>query len=144
MKILTDFPERLQPGVTVYVGEEYLPQRIRFARPHRQGMLISFEGIHDRQQATTLRHRVVFVRTEEVPSLPEGEYYHHQLLGLQVCSEDGQQLGCLVEILETGANDVYLVRGEGGEEFLLPAIEEVVREVNLSEGIMRVHLLPGL
>jgi 16S rRNA processing protein RimM len=76
--------------------------------------------------------------------LPEHTYYRWQILGLQVWSDEQQNLGQIVEILETGANDVYLVRSESGEELLLPAIEPVVLQVDLVGKRMRVHLLPGL
>jgi 16S rRNA processing protein RimM len=76
--------------------------------------------------------------------LPEGEYYHHQLIGLNVVSDDGRDLGLLVDILETGANDVYVVRAADGNEVLLPAIPPVILEVRLADRQMRVHLLDGL
>ena len=73
------------------------------------------------------------------PRLPQGEYYHHQLLGLQVINKEGQLLGTLVEILETGANDVYVVKGESGEEVLLPAIDGVVVGIDLENHTMLVE-----
>jgi 16S rRNA processing protein RimM len=74
----------------------------------------------------------------------KSEYYHHELLGLQVFTEDGQHLGRLAEILETGANDVYLVKPEVGPEILLPAVDDVILSVDLNEKKIVVHLLPGL
>jgi 16S rRNA processing protein RimM len=76
--------------------------------------------------------------------LPEGQYYQHQLLGLQVYEESGELLGSLVRVLETGANNVYVVREPDGKELLLPAIKDVVRQIELTEKKMIVHLLPGL
>jgi 16S rRNA processing protein RimM len=76
--------------------------------------------------------------------LPEGQYYQHQLIGLKVISDEGQALGQLAEILETGANDVYVVRGGGGKDVLLPAIEDVILGIDLDKKEMRVHVLPGL
>jgi 16S rRNA processing protein RimM len=84
------------------------------------------------------------VRADDRPSLPDGEYYHHQLLGLRVISDTGQTLGRLVQILSTGANDVYIVRPEAGPDVLLPATDEVVQRVDLEQGEILVHLLPGL
>jgi 16S rRNA processing protein RimM len=78
------------------------------------------------------------------PELPEGEYYHHQLVGLNVVTDEGHELGVLADILETGANDVYVVRAADGNETLLPAIPSVVLEVKLADRQMRVHLLDGL
>jgi 16S rRNA processing protein RimM len=76
--------------------------------------------------------------------LPEGEHYHHELLGLQVFSDEGQLLGALTQIMVTRANDVYIVRSDTGSEILLPAIESVILEIDLEQGKMVVHLLPGL
>jgi 16S rRNA processing protein RimM len=144
LEVITDFPERLQPGVTVLVGEEHKPQRIRSRRTHNKGLLVSFEGYTTPETVGALRNTLVYVTTADRPPLPEGEYYHHQLLGLRVLNDDGQELGRIVEILTTAANDIYVVQGESGAEILLPAIEEVIREIDFDNGLLRAHLLPGL
>ncbi len=144
MEVHTDFPERLQVGVRVFVGEDRLPLSIVGRRGHARGLLIAFDGVETREQAATLRNQYVYVLAADRPPLPEGEYYHHQLLGLQVVDENGRLLGKLTEILETGANDVYIVRTPKGRDLLLPAIDEVVLDVDLARRQMRVHLLPGL
>lgn len=144
MDVLTDFPERLRRGVVVYVGEEHQAMRIRSRRAAHTTLLLSFDGYDTPEAVSTLRNQYVYVRAEDRPPLPEGEYYHHQLIGLRVVAEDGQPLGELTQILETGANDVYVVRPEGGADILLPAIESVVLDINLEQGVMRVHVLPGL
>jgi 16S rRNA processing protein RimM len=84
------------------------------------------------------------VRLEDAAPLPEGVYYHWQILGLQVVTEQGESLGELVEILETGANDVYVVRDAEGRERLLPAIRSVVAQVDEQAGRLVVRPLPGL
>ena len=94
--------------------------------------------------AEKLRNALVYVPTADRPALPAGEYYHHQLLGLRVTGEDGNDLGRLTEILSTAAHDIYVVRSESGAEILLPAIDEVILEIDLDNGLLRVHLLPGL
>lgn len=144
MEVLTDFPERLKSGVTVYVGEAYQPLRIRRCRRHPPVLLLAFDGYSDNEQVGELRNRMVFVRADDCPPLPEGEYYHHQILGMQVITDEGRELGAVVQILETGANDVYIIRPEAGPEILLPAIDDVILEINLALQQMRVHLLPGL
>ncbi len=107
-------------------------------------MLISFPGIDTPEQAAELRNQLAFVRAEEIPPLPDGEFYQHQLLGLRVVSEDGLQLGQIEGIIETGANDVFIVRQLNNAELLLPNISEVVLDVDLAQGEILVHLLPGL
>jgi 16S rRNA processing protein RimM len=144
MDIHTDFPERLKTGMTVFVGDEYQPMVIASRRPHAAGMLLRFRGVKTPESAGQYRNTRVYVPTADRPELPEGEYYHHQLIGLNVITDDGRKLGLLVDILETGANDVYLVRDGDGNEMLLPAIPPVILDVKLADRQMRVHLLDGL
>ena len=143
MNVYTGFPERLETGAMIFVGLDHRPMNILRARPSGAKMLLTFDGIQTREQAAELRNQLVFVHAEEVPPLPEGEYYYHQLLGLRVEAEDGQDLGRLEEILATGANDVYLIRLPDNRELLLPVIEGILLDVNFEAGIMRVHVLPG-
>jgi len=144
MDVSTDFPERLRRGVQVFVGEDHRPMRITHRRVHQNALLISLEGVDTAEQAGELRNSFVYVRADDRPKLPEGEYYHHQIIGLRVVTETGRLLGVLTQILETGANDVYIVQPEQGPEILLPAIEAVIGEIDLERGEMRVHPLPGL
>lgn len=144
MEIYTDFPERLRAGVTVYVGEEHIPYQVRSRRSVHAGLLISFKGIDTPEAAVQLRNTFVYVRTADRPALPEGEYYHHEIIGLQVVSDEGQPLGELVEVLSYPANDVYVVRPTTGQEILIPALRSVILDVDLDAGEMHVHLLPGL
>lgn len=144
MDMHTDFPERLKTGLTVFVGEEYQPMVIASRRPHGAGLLVRFRGIKTPEEAGLYRNTWVYVPTASRPELPEGEYYHHQLVGLNVVTDEGRELGVLADILETGANDVYVVRDAEGNETLLPAIPSVVLEVRLGDRQMRVHLLDGL
>ena len=144
MTVLTDFPERLQPGVAVYLGEEHRPLRLLSRRHHNKGLLIAFEEYTDREELFPLRNLPLFVRAADRPPLPEGEYYHHQLIGLRVETDEGEELGVLASILETGANDVYVVRRPNGPDLLLPAIDDVIQDIDLQNGVILVHLLEGL
>jgi len=144
MDLHTDFPERLKTGKTVFVGDSYEPKVIASLRPLAAGILVRFRGIKTPEDAGLYRNTWVYVPTANRPELPEGEYYHHQLIGLNVVTDEGRELGVLVDILETGANDVYVVRDSGGKEVLLPAIPPVVLDIDLAGHQMRVHLLDGL
>jgi 16S rRNA processing protein RimM len=144
MSVWTDFPERLAAGALVYLGEKYQPIQIQNTRWHRQQLLVTFDGITDRDQAGTLRNQHVFVKRDQVPPLEADEYYLHQLIGMRVIDEADVLLGTLVEVLETGANDVYIVRPEIGKEILVPAIETVILDLDLVARQVRVRLLPGL
>lgn len=144
LEVLTDFPERLKPGTRVFLGPEHRPFRLARRRQHAQGLLVAFDGITNPEQAAQLRNQLVFVRADDRPPLEEGEYYHHQLLGLQVVTEEGAILGQLREILETGANDVYVVQSPQGADILLPAIGDVILDIDLPAGRIFVRPLPGL
>ena len=144
MDIHTDFPERLKTGMTLFVGDQYQAMVVASRRPHSSGMLVRFRGIKSPEDAGLLRNTWVYVPTANRPSLPEGEYYHHQLIGLDVVTDEDRSLGVLVDIIETGANDVYIIRDADGNEILLPAIPSVILDVKLADRQMCVHLLDGL
>jgi 16S rRNA processing protein RimM len=132
MDVLTDFPERLSIGKVVYIGDTHMPIVIRSMRPKDKEILISFEEIQDPESAALFRNQYLFVRADEIPPLPEGEYYHHQLLGLTAISPQGENLGTLVEIIETGAKDVYVIRSdEKQDDLLIPAVEPFVLQIDL-------------
>ncbi len=145
MSVWTDFPNRLKPGLAIYVGKNHTLRTIRSVRWHRDDMLIAFEDITDRDQAGIFRNQLMMVRSDDRPALPDGEFYQHQLLGMRVIQEEGDLLlGTLTEIIETGANDVYIVRAAGGREILLPAIESVIVNIDIEHKEIHVKLLPGL
>jgi 16S rRNA processing protein RimM len=144
MEVLTDFPERLQVGVQVFVGETRQPLRLRRCRPQDQTLLLSFDGYPTPEAVGEFRNQLVYVRADDRPPLPVGEYYQHQMIGLNVVSDEGRILGQVKEILETGANDVFVVQPEMGPDVLLPVIASVILEVNLDQRQIKVHLLPGL
>lgn len=144
MDLHTDFPDRIKSGRKVYVGEKHESFTIDTARPHANGMLVRMRGFDTPELAGRFRNQWMYVRSNEVPALPEGKFYKHELIGLTVMLDDGSKLGLLNEVLETGANDVYVVQKEDGKEVLLPAIPDVVLEVNMTDRVMKVHLLDGL
>ncbi len=139
---LTSNPQRLQPGAVVFVRGE--PRRILDVATPRGYPCIVFEGYEDRTAADVLRDTLIEIAEDELPALPEGEYYVHDLVGLAVLNADGEPIGDLAEVLRTGANDVYLVRREGARDLLIPAIPEVILDVDLPAGRMRIDPLPGL
>jgi len=145
MSVWTGFPERLEPGVLVFVGEEYKPVNIRSVRWNRDALLIAFDEYSNREEVGLLRNKILNVRADDIPPLDEGEFYLHQLLGMEVIDDEtDNSLGRITEIFETGANDVYIVRNEIGSEFLLPAIDPVILNIDVNLKRIRVHLLPGL
>jgi len=143
-EIYTDFPERLSLKKDIYLGQKHMRLVITSQRPHNEGLILGFEGVTTPEQAGCYRNQILFIAAAETSKLPEGEFYFHELLDLEVVDEVGNLLGTLTEILETGANDVYVVTDSSGRELLLPAISEVILEVALDKKTMKVRLLPGL
>jgi len=148
VEIITDYPERLRQHVFFYLASPDSPEVVRRypvegVRQHKGVLLLKLGGCDDRDAAEGLRGMLVQVPLEDAVPLEEGEYYHFQLMGLRVETEDGQWLGQLVEVLSTGANDVYIVRGPRGE-LLLPAVDDVVRELDLASKRMVVRLMRGM
>jgi 16S rRNA processing protein RimM len=144
MDLHTDFPERLRSGRKIFVGEEHKPMTLASARTHAKGMLVKLKGVETPEEAGQFRNQWIYVKAADMPALPEGQIYQHELLGFKVVDESDNPLGELVEIIETGANDVYVVKDESGKEILLPAIPSVILNVDPDRRLMRVHLLEGL
>jgi 16S rRNA processing protein RimM len=134
----------ISPGSNVYLGESHNPMTVKRLNPHRKHFLLIVEEIESREEADQFRGAVLDIDFEDAESLPEGVYYHWQLEGIEVFTEDDERLGVLEQIIITGANDVYVVRSDTGEEVLLPAIESVIKNVDLQAQRMTVHVLPGL
>lgn len=139
MQVMTDFPERIVKGKKVYIGPRFEEYVIHSVRPNNQTLLLSFEGLNDCDQVSILRNLQVAIKTVDAGQLPEGEYYHHELIGMQVFESNGNLLGKIDEILVTGANDVYVIRQPDGKEILLPAIKEVILQVDRGSGRMTVN-----
>jgi len=144
MDLHTDFPERLKRGRKLLIGDARKPAAIEGVRPHQKGVLVKFKGVDTPEAAGEFRNQWVYVKASDVPALPEGQIYQHELFGFKILDENENLLGELVEIIETGANNVYVVRDESGRELLLPAIPSVILEMDTQRRLMRVHLLEGL
>jgi 16S rRNA processing protein RimM len=147
--ILTDDPQRFGLLDRVFVGQEDespVARAIEGFRLHKGRALLRLEGCTDRTAAEALRGYLVQIPSEESLPLEEGEYYEHQILGLEVWTASGEYLGELVEIIYTGANDVYVVEPSdaNGKDILVPALEDVVLDVDLDAGRLVVELPVGL
>jgi len=142
--IITDFPERLKPGTKIFIGDSKQELVISRLKPHNSGMIFGFKGINNPEEASQFVNKIVFVKLSDRPSLPEGEYYHHQIIGLNVIDEDLLALGVVSEILVTGANDVYVTKTADDREILIPALKEVIKKVDLEKKTITVRLPDGL
>lgn len=148
MQVITAYPEHLASLSTLYLrgklDDEYTPHDLIGVRQHKHGLLMSFDGIASREMAEDLRDLRVYVHIDDAVPLAEGEYYLFQLVGLRVVTDEGLELGHLADVMETGANDVYVIRTAEGKDILLPAIPQVIQKVDIGGGVMTVHLLDGL
>ncbi len=143
IEILTDFPERFASLSQVFLGEDAKPFPVEHARRHGRAALLKLKGIETPEEAAKWREALVQVpRTEAVP-LPEGQVYLYQVLGLTVKTAAGEMLGKIVEVLDTGANDVYVVRSDE-REVLIPAIPSVIKQTDLERGEMIIEPMEGL
>ncbi len=149
IEVLTAYPERIVPEQRVYLGPDPADvsaarlYTIAQARRHQQYLILQFAEIGDRNAAELLREQYVMVAFEDAVPLEDGEYYLFQVIGLNVITTDGETLGNVKEVLETGANDVFVVHGPRGE-ILLPVIDECVQDIDFDAGTITVRLLDGL
>jgi 16S rRNA processing protein RimM len=143
MEILTGYPERLPLHPVFYLGPQAQPYPVESVRFHQGAALIKLAGCDDRNAAEALRGLLVQIPLEDAVPLEEGEYYYFQVVGVEVFTDGGEFLGQVVEVIETGANDVYVVQGPRGE-VLIPAVEDVVRHLDLTARRMVITPLPGL
>jgi 16S rRNA processing protein RimM len=143
VRIDTDDPERFALLDKVYLGERRVRFEVDSSRLHQRNALMTLRGIADRDAAEKWRGAYVYIDVADALPLEEGEYYHHQVVGLAVSTEEGEDLGRVTEILTTGANDVFIIQGPRGE-ILLPHIADVVLDVNLDAGTITVRVPEGL
>jgi 16S rRNA processing protein RimM len=134
----------IKPGITVYVGDQRMPMDVADVRPHQNRYIVRLDGLASRDDAEGLRAAEIHIPTADAEELESGSYYHWQILGLKVVSDEGETLGSVTRIIVTGANDVYVVGGRDEKDLLIPAIDSVVRSVDLELGVLTVTLIPGL
>jgi 16S rRNA processing protein RimM len=135
----------LDAGV-VYLGSdgaEVREYRVLSVRPHKKTYLLKLEHLASVEEAETHKGAMIFVPKESLTREDEDEFFWHELTGLEVVLDTGRRIGTLKEILPTGNHDIYVVR-EGKKEILLPAVREVVREIDLDKQRMVISPIEGL
>jgi 16S rRNA processing protein RimM len=138
---LTDFSERFAPGRALWAAG--IRREVEQSRRRGKQVLLKLSGIDSAEDAEALRGTLLQIPESELPTLGEGRYYRFQILGMTVRDMNGHELGTVVDIMHTGSNDVYVVHGPRGE-LLLPAIDDVVKEVDVQRRRMAVELMDGL
>lgn len=131
---------------TVYVNCKKNTQKLEIeeVKYSKNMVLLKFKGIETINQAETLRNSYIEIDRKDAIPLEEGQYFIADLLGLDVFVDTGEKLGILDDIYNTGGNDIYVVKNELGKSFLLPGIDEVIKDVNFDENKIIVHLIEGL
>lgn len=146
VKPFTDDINRFDRLENVYIKnnkgkKEYEIEEVKY---HKNMVLIKFKGIENPEDANLLRESYLLVDRNNEEPLEEGTYYIVDLIGLDVYSDEGVLLGTLKDIFNTGSNDIYEVKNELGKQILLPGIPDVIKEINLEERRVTVHLIKGL
>ncbi len=141
--ILTDYPERFANGSELLLRlPESEPKRVKITsqNPHKGGLTLKIEGIDTRNDAETLRGAEFVIDESELTELPAGEFYVFDIIGLKVTSEDGRECGEVTEVLQGGANDVYVT----STGLCIPAMRDVIAKVDVEKGEIIIRPVPGL
>jgi len=141
IKVLTDFPQRFAPDSKVYVNRQ--PLTVDSAQWRKGKVTVKFSSVDSIEDAERLRGQPIEIHHSQLQSLPEGQYYHFQLIGLEVLTTEGELLGKITEILTAASNDNYIVTRARGQ-LLIPAIDDVVKSIDLNRGQMIIEPIAGL
>ncbi len=141
VEVMTDFPDRFSPEEEVYIAGS--PVIIEMSRWHKGMVILKLAKIDSIEAVEKIRGQFMEVPRGKVRPLSENEYYQFQFIGLEVWTTDGEFLGSITKILPTGSNDVYVVRS-GDREVLIPAIDDVVKSVELEQGRIVIEVIEGL
>lgn len=147
VKSFTEHEDRFHVGKKLYVflpDETYEELEIKSSRTHQQYFLLSFTGHESIEDVETLKGAPVMIKEDQLKDLREGEYYVHDIIQCTMYTLDGEKLGKIVEVLSTGANDVWVVEQADGKEVLIPYIRDVVKDVNLKEKKVYIEVMEGL
>ena len=139
--VATDFPQRFSPTATIYVDRQ--PLVIATAEQHRGKLVLKVDDVDTREAAQRLQGLAIEIPTALCSPLPDGHYYHFQLVGLEVWTVDGELLGSITQVLSGFSNDSYVFSRASGE-LLIPAIDDVVQSIDLDKGRVIITVIPGL
>ena len=142
----TDDVTRFRQLKKVYLdtGREMLPLEIQNVKFFKQFAILKFKGIDNINDIEKYRGKSLMIDREDAVDLEEDEYFIADMIGMKVCTEDGSEFGTLKDVMETGANDVYIIDSLEHGEVLLPAIRECILDVDMDEERMTIHLMEGL
>ena len=130
--------------VILDTGKETMPLEIQSVKFFKQFVILKFKGIDNINDIEKYKRCSLYVTREHAVPLEEDEYFIADMIGMEVCTEDGKIFGTLKDVIETGANDVYVIENAEHGEVLVPAIKECIRSVDIEKGQMMIHLMDGL
>ena len=144
----TDFEEeRFKKGSKLLItrGNQLIREVVvQSYRNHKNFLLVKFEGIDSVEEAEKLKNLQIKIDSDEVGGLEENEFYFHQIIGCEVFDENDRNLGEIIDILTPGANDVWVIKGEEGKEILIPYIEDVVKQIDITNKKVNIEVMEGL
>ncbi|TXC91981.1 ribosome maturation factor RimM [Metabacillus litoralis] len=145
----TDFAdERYQPGNKLYIfkenSEEHLEVVVVSHRVHKNFDLLTFKGMNSIQDVEPFKGSLLKVTEDQLTELDDGEYYFHEIIGCQMFTDEGLEIGVIREILATGANDVWVVKRKEGKDLLVPYIDDIVSEINIEDKKIIITPMEGL
>lgn len=135
------YADVLRPGLQLEISERQF--ELLSVRDASSGFLVRLKGVLNRSDAEALSGLDVYISASSLPQLPDGEFYWHEVIGLRVVAA-GVELGRVVDILRTGAHDIYVVHSADKREYLFPAVEEIVTQIDVKQGVMFVNPPEGL
>jgi len=144
---LSDIPDRFSHLTVIYVRRDstHIAYKIRTVRSYKGDMVVlKLVGIDDVKTAEALRNLDIIIPVQALAELPPDSYYLHDIIGLQVVTLSGQAVGNVIDIISTGSNDVYVVKTQDEREVLIPAVKEIVKQVDLRHQMMYIDPIKGL
>ena len=146
VRTLTDIPNRFAELDAVHLGPDHTHHLIKSVRPYKGEMVVlKLAGIEDANTAETLRNFDIVIPLSQLAKLPPNSYYQHDIIGLHVFTLNGQDVGKIVDIMVTGGNDVYIIKATAdNKQILIPAIKEVIKQVDLIRKMMYIDPIAGL
>ena len=130
--------------VILDTGKERMTLHICQVKFFKQMVILKFKEFQNINEVERFRGKSLYVTRENAVKLQKDEYFIADMIGIRVVSTEGEELGTLTDVLQTGANDVYVVEQEGAQQLLLPAIKDCIRDIDMEQMVMTVYLMPGL
>ena len=145
VKAISPYPDRFKELEQVYLEQKslntYSVERVRITNNY---IYLKLDKINTRNEAEPLRNCDILVKKEDLISLSPDEYFIHDLIGCDIFTENGKKLGKLIDVMQMNANDVYVIRSQEGKEILLPAIKDVIKDIDIKSRKIKIHLMAGI